>query len=194
MTYEELLGSIEAAAAERKRELREKAVLESEGIRRAAGVRAAGMREEAMARAREKAAAERARMLGLAREEARMDLLKRRNELFGRAFAAVEVQVRSLRGSPSERPVARRLAGEALGLAGGSDLLVHVDPRDRALFEGILGELGRNCEIATDINGAGGLVVTSRDGRFLVTNTLESRLLRARALLKEEVFSLLSGG
>ena len=33
-----------------------------------------------------------------------------------------------------------------------------------------------------------------RDGRFLVTNTLESRLDRARDLLKGEIFSTLGGG
>ena len=194
MTYDELMRSIDTAAAERKRELGEKAVAEAEAIRKAAVERAGGFRTEAMARAERKVAAEREMMLSRVRQEVKLELLKRRNELAERAFDTAHGRILALRASPLYRDVVKRLAVEAIGLAGGTDPVFHVDPRDRSLFEGILRELGRNSEVATDIETAGGITITSRDGKILVTNTLESRLARARDLLKGEVFSTLGGG
>ena len=194
MTYEELMGSIGTAAAERKRELGERAAAEAAAIRKSAAEQAVAVREEAMERARRRVAEERGRLMGRVREEVRLELLRRRNEVFRRAFESSGGQVLALRGTPVYRGVAKRLAEEAIGLAGGTDLVLHVDPRDRSLFEGILGDLGRNCDIAADLEGAGGLTVTSRDGRFLVTNTLEARLARARETMKGEVHRILSGG
>lgn len=194
MTYDELMRSIDTAAAERKRELGEKAAHEAEGIRKEALGRAAGIRGEVMARAERKVATEREMELSRVRQEVKLELLKLRNELAGRAFEAARGRILALRASPSYRGIAKRLLGEAIGLAGGTDLIFHVDPRDRELFQGILGDLGRNSEIATDIETAGGLIVTSRDGRFVVTNTLESRFIRARDLLKGEISSILSRG
>jgi len=188
------MRSIEAAAGERKREILAQATAEAEKIRKAALARAATIREEAMTDARKRLAQERERTLGQVREEGRMELLKRKNAVADRAFEAAARKVLALRGSPGYRAVARHLAEEAIGLAGGKDLVLHIDPGDRALFGEILRDLGRNCDLAADAPGAGGLTVTTRDGRILVTNTLDSRLFRARELLKGEVFTLLSGG
>jgi V/A-type H+-transporting ATPase subunit E len=194
VTYDELMRSIETAAGERKREILAQAAAETGKIREAASARAAAIREEGMTEAKRRLAQERERALGQVREEGRMELLNRKNRIADRAFEAAGMKVLALRESPGYRAVARHLAEEATGLAGGKDLVLHVDPRDRALFEGIIQELGRNCDLATDRTGAGGLTVTTRDGRILVTNTLESRLSRAREILKGEVFDLLSGG
>ena len=194
MTYEELMASIEATAAERMREMKEKAAAEAEGIRKAARERASGLEEVALAQAKAKVEAERGKMVGRVREEVKLELLKRKQEVYLRAFQEAKDRILAARAAPGYRPAARRLAEETLGKVGGSDLVLHVDPRDKTLFEGILRDLQRNCEIVPDLEGAGGLTVTSRDGRFLVTNTLESRLSRARELLKGEVFSILYGG
>jgi V/A-type H+-transporting ATPase subunit E len=194
LTYEELMGSIEATAAERMLEMKTKAAAEAEGIGKAAWEKAAGIQEEVMDQAKKKVAAEREKMLARVRAEARLVLLKSRHEVADRAFLEVEERVRAARASPSSRLTTRRLAEEALGLSGGTDLVLHVDSRDTSLFGDILRDLGKNCEILADIETAGGLTITTRDGRFLVTNTLESRLSRARDLMKGEVFSILYGG
>jgi V/A-type H+/Na+-transporting ATPase subunit E len=188
------MRSIETAAGERKREILAQATAESEKIRKAALAKAEEIREKVMAEEKERVAKERERQLSRAREEAKVELLKRRNGIADRAFAAAGERVLALRSSSTYPAVARRLAEEAMGLAGQEHLVLHVDPSDRSLFEGILRDLGRNCDVATDLPGAGGLTVTSRDGKILVTNTLESRLSRARELLKGAVFDLLSGG
>jgi V/A-type H+/Na+-transporting ATPase subunit E len=194
LTYEELMASIDATAAERKREIIEQAKTEAEKIQKAALARAAAIREEALTETKRRLAQERQKALGQVREEGKIEILRRRNGIADRAFEAAGSRVLALRASADYRGVARRLTEEAIGLAGGGDLVLHVDPGDKALFEGILRDLGRNCDVAADLPGAGGLTVTSRDGKILVTNTLESRLFRAREILKGEVFDRLSGG
>jgi V/A-type H+-transporting ATPase subunit E len=194
LTYEELMASIEATAAERMQEMKEKARAEAEGIRRAAAEKAAGLHKEAMERAKKKVEAEREKMVSRMRGEVRLELLRRKQEVSDRAFREAGERILAARTRPGYRLIARRLAEEAIGQVKGSDIVFHVDPRDRSLFEGILADIQRNCEIATDLATAGGLTVTSKDGRFSVTNTIESRLSRARELLKGEVFSILYGG
>jgi vacuolar-type H+-ATPase subunit E/Vma4 len=174
-------------------DMKVKAAAEAEGIVKAARERAAEIEQEAMVHAKAKVEAEREKIAGRVREEVKIKLLKGRQEVSQRAFQDAEARILAARASPSYRNTARRLAEEALGLVRESDLVFHVDPRDRALFEGILKDLKRNCEIAPDLTSAGGLTITSRDGRFSVTNTLESRLVRARELLKGEVFTILYG-
>ena len=124
----------------------------------------------------------------------KLELLKRKQGISLQALQEARDRVLAARSSPAYPRILRRLAEEALGLAGGSDLVLHVDPRDKILLEKILRDLQRNSEVVADLESAGGLTIASRDGRFLVTNTLESRLSRARELLKGEVFTILYGG
>jgi vacuolar-type H+-ATPase subunit E/Vma4 len=194
LTYDELMASIEATANERMQEMKVKSAAEAEGIRKAATEKAAEIESEAMVQAKKRVEAERGKLVARVRGEVKLELLRRKQEVSDRAFQEARERILAARSAPGYRLTARRLAEEAIRQAGESDLVFHVDPRDRPLFEGILGDLHRNCEIVTDLETAGGLTVTTNSGRFVVTNTLESRLSRARELLKGEVFSILYGG
>jgi vacuolar-type H+-ATPase subunit E/Vma4 len=57
----------------------------------------------------------------------------------------------------------------------------------------VLNELGWNSEIVGDLTSAGGLAVSTKDGKVVVSNTIESRLNNAKELLKREIFSTLFG-
>jgi len=72
-------------------------------------------------------------------------------------------------------------------------LSLHIDPRDETLCRQILNELGRNSEIVTNLTSAGGLAVSTKDGKVVVSNTIETRLNNVKQLLKREVFSTLFG-
>jgi vacuolar-type H+-ATPase subunit E/Vma4 len=48
-------------------------------------------------------------------------------------------------------------------------------------------------QIATDVTCAGGLNVYSHDERFVIFNTLESRLKKAKEIYRPEIFSVLFG-
>jgi len=49
------------------------------------------------------------------------------------------------------------------------------------------------CNIQSDIESIGGLCVSSSDEKITVLNTIESRVERARELLKQEIFGVLYG-
>jgi vacuolar-type H+-ATPase subunit E/Vma4 len=51
----------------------------------------------------------------------------------------------------------------------------------------------RNCEVVANLTTLGGLNATTVDERLMVFNTLESRLERARDLMKREIMSTLYG-
>jgi vacuolar-type H+-ATPase subunit E/Vma4 len=58
----------------------------------------------------------------------------------------------------------------------------------------VLKDLGANYEVIPDLHSAGGLIANTKDETFLISNTIESRLERARELLRPEVFTILYGG
>ena len=76
----------------------------------------------------------------------------------------------------------------------GEEIQLHIDKRDENLCKKLLSELKLNCEIVTDITCAGGLNASTKDGKFIVFNTIESRFERAKVLLKPEIFATLYGG
>ena len=71
---------------------------------------------------------------------------------------------------------------------------IHVDRRDLDLCTRTLVTLGIRCEALTDIESAGGLVVSSLDGLVMISNTVESRLERAREKKRLSVYAALFGG
>jgi V/A-type H+-transporting ATPase subunit E len=76
----------------------------------------------------------------------------------------------------------------------GEEILLHIDKQDESLCKKLLKELKLNHEIVTDITSIGGLNASTRDGKFIVFNTIESRLETAKVQLKLEVFAVLYGG
>jgi len=75
----------------------------------------------------------------------------------------------------------------------GEEVRLHIDPRDEQLCREILEEMHRNCEVVSDLTTLGGVNATTADERLLVFNTIESRLQRAKELMKSEVMSALYG-
>src|SRR5574341_1947628 len=79
----------------------------------------------------------------------------------------------------------------AAGLSG--HLVVDVNPLDREAAARVVRELGLDAEIRTADDVRGGALVATPDGRFVVENTLRSRIERVRPLLASEVAQLLWG-
>jgi vacuolar-type H+-ATPase subunit E/Vma4 len=88
--------------------------------------------------------------------------------------------------------VLRRLIEEAVHLLGenGSQtgrVVLASDARDEALVRTIARDLDLDVAIEPTLDGWGGIVLRSADGRIRVTNTLESRLEHAMPLLYREL-------
>ncbi|MGH7427634.1 MAG: V-type ATP synthase subunit E, partial [Candidatus Methylomirabilaceae bacterium] len=82
--------------------------------------------------------------------------------------------------------ILRAFIEEALRGRGGRAVVI-VNPADQPVAQALVGERGWEATVRTDASVRGGVRISSPEGRFTVTNTLDSRLERARPVLAAEV-------
>jgi V/A-type H+/Na+-transporting ATPase subunit E len=193
MAYEDLLRSVEESAQEKELTLRKKAAASVEEIRHQARVRARAIEDSHITEAKKSIATERNKLLYLTNVENKELLIRARETAFEKAFQEAEARLSALRSDPKYPGVFEKLLREATGTMSGERFLVHVDPQDAVLCTKTVAALGISAEIHTDIKTAGGMVVNFPGDAVVVSNTVESRLLRAREKLRTGIFAILAG-
>lgn len=191
--YQNLIEAVVADAQERIRELREKTTAEAEEIKREAISREAEIRRRYREDVDRELELERRRIISSVKEKNRIEVLRAKNEVLERAFREASLALARARGSPSYREFLRRCIQECIAELEGAKIVIHSDRRDEPLCREILKEMGRNCEVIPDLESSGGVNARSADGRFIVQNTIESRLERASERLRPPLFELLFG-
>jgi V/A-type H+-transporting ATPase subunit E len=178
---------------------------------------AAAEREQVLAKAREEAAAVQSdaqrqadEMLAAHRErletEARAALVKAQStaqlqaaslvlrakeQAIAAVFEAAQAQLTALVSNGQRYPAALRLFIEEAIRDFNGPAIVSVNPADQSIVQALVKERGWDVTVKPDPAVTGGARIASRDGRLVVTNTLASRLGRARPLLAAEVARLL---
>ena len=99
-----------------------------------------------------------------------------------------------MRQHPGYPGIFEKLVHEAIGAVGEDRFSVHIDKRDEEILRKSLSAMQVSCEVFTDLECAGGLVVSSPDGTVVISNTIESRLERAQERKKHDIYSVLFGG
>jgi V/A-type H+-transporting ATPase subunit E len=194
MAFENLLKSVEESAQEKERELREKARITTESIRSDAKRRAQEIEQTYIAEAERSAETERNKELFLARGEIRALQSGNRLQVFEAAFTEARRQLKSVRQGPEYPAIFDRLVREAIAAIGEQgNIRIHVDPEDAELCRTTAAALQVSCEIVADLSSMGGLVVSSADDAVIVSNTFESRLLRAEEHRQLELYAILAG-
>jgi V/A-type H+-transporting ATPase subunit E len=118
-------------------------------------------------------------------------VLRAKEEEIGKVFAEAEAELARLARDPAAYPAAlETFITEAVGSLGDA-AVVTVHPADEPLAQAVVRRHGWPVQVATDPAVTGGVRVASADGRFVVTNTLASRLERARPMLAGEIARLL---
>ena len=151
--------------------------------------------EDLLARNQERVEAEAKAALIKAQSTARLRasslVLRAKEEEIARVFARAEAELSRLGGNGQRYPAAlRTFIEEALrGLEG--EAVVAVNPADQSIAVALAGERGWKVTVRADASVQGGARVASPEGRFMVTNTLASRLDRARPMLAAEVARVL---
>lgn len=192
-TGSELIALLEReAAAERERLLAE-ARAQANAIRaeaqRAADEGLAATRERLEAGAR--AALVRAKSTATLRASSL--ILQAKEDEISRVFAQAEVALAALAADAQRYPeVLRQFIEEGLQALGGRGV-VAVAPADQAIAEALIREQGWEATNCADPAISGGARLSSPNGRLVVTNTLASRLGRARPALAAEVARKLWG-
>jgi V/A-type H+/Na+-transporting ATPase subunit E len=189
-----LAAILEAICASGQAEISE---IEGEAERQAAEILRKG-RQEAQQRyesayqaALEPAARERARILHQARLEALRLTGEIREALTDSALEQTRGHLARLRTDPAYPQVLKQLTQQALSELSGSETShtltfprLEADPRDEALLESILDEIGLDLPVSYNLHCWGGIVAKSEDERVVVINTLEARLERATPYLR----------
>lgn len=193
MAIDDLIKAVEVSGQERISEIMERSKAEAEEIIREAQAKDEPIRKRLLDNAKQSVEIQRNKLLSAAREKSRMEVAKTKSEIFQKVFDEAPHQLASVREHPQYRENLKVLLGEALNDLGNSDIVLHIDKRDEALWKEILNESKGNYQIVTDLTCAGGLNVYTRDERFVIFNTLESRLKKAKEIYRPEIFSLLFG-
>jgi vacuolar-type H+-ATPase subunit E/Vma4 len=193
MAYEDLLKSVEESAAEQERELRRKAAVEIDEIKTRARKQADAIVQAQTDDARKSLVAERNKQLYLTKAEEKEQLIKTRESAFERAFGSAEARLKDLRADPKYPLIFEKLLREAAGAMGAEAFSVHVDPRDEVLCRKTVAALQIKGEIRTDLQTAGGVVLSLPGNAVVISNTVESRLLRAKEHKRHTVHAILSG-
>ncbi len=111
-----------------------------------------------------------------------------------RGIAAVYDEAREsldgVRGGKGYHTLFRALVEEALKAIDGP-VDVQIDPRDEKLAAGVLGDLGADFTLKSELNTAGGLVVVAAGGKVYRRNTLEDRLGKARKIAQSQTAEIL---
>ena len=98
-----------------------------------------------------------------------------RSEVFEEVFTKAKLQLRNIRSSEGYPEWFSRLVDDA-STGMGDNYVLHIDPRDAELAAQV--RPGVRC--VPDIKTAGGVVVSSADGRITRSSTFEDRLKRVK--------------
>ena len=193
MPIDDLLQSVEVSAKERMQEILNRAKSESEDIIKEAKSREETLIKKHLEDAKIAVDFERVKTTTALKEEQKMRISRVKDEIFQRAFQDAHKKLFSMRNDPSYEATLRGLTREVFGEMEGKEATIHIDRRDEPLIRKILNDLKVNSKIVTDLDCTGGLTIQSSDGTFTVLNTFESRLERAKELIRSDVFSILYG-
>jgi vacuolar-type H+-ATPase subunit E/Vma4 len=193
MAFENLIEAVEVDAEETIRGIRQRAEREVAEAKKAAVEKSQVIRSAAIEDAKRRAAVERGNLMATARKEIRMSFAVEKDRVFQKAFQEAGSRLASARADGRYAKSFVGMLAEAMRDFEGEVVSVHIDKQDEVLMGKALQTLGKNCDVIADLESIGGMNVATKDGRFIVYNTLESRLEKARKVLKSEIYSILFG-
>lgn len=193
MAYENLLKSVEESAQEKERELREKARSAVQVISEETKIQAVALQQSLLEEAKRVATIEKNKRIYLTKGENKEKLITTKERIFSTAFAEAEQHLSQIRKDPRYPAILKNLVREAIGTLGGEQVHVHIDKQDEQLIKGILSDLNSSAQVIADLHSAGGLVVSTPNGSVNISNTIESRLERAKEQKKLQIYAILYG-
>ncbi|HEV8353563.1 MAG TPA: V-type ATP synthase subunit E [bacterium] len=189
----ELIAILEKEAAAEAERILADARSQAEEIAADARAEADGIRETARRRAEAERKAAQTRALSAAQLKASSLVLHAKDaaiaEVFERAHRDLARRAQDRNSYPR---LLRALIKEASAELSGR-LIIEVNPSDADAARQAARELGLDAEVKPSAEVSGGVVVSTTDGRFVVQNTLASRLERVKPTLATEVANLLWG-
>jgi V/A-type H+/Na+-transporting ATPase subunit E len=194
MSIEQLIESVEVSAGEKITELRQKAGRDAAEIIKEAEGKDETIKKRHLDTVKKAVEMERNKSLAEINEETRMKVTRTKDDVFRKAFSEAKKNLSSARSHANYDDNFRKMLQDVVLELEGEEIELHIDKRDEILCKKLLSELKLDCEVVTDITCAGGLNAGTKDGKFIIFNTTESRFEKAKNLLKPEIFTTLYGG
>jgi V/A-type H+/Na+-transporting ATPase subunit E len=193
MPYEQLIESVELCAEDKIRAIIDRANQDAENIKTETKGKDEIIKKRYLDAVKKTVDSERRKSIAKINEENHMRLIRAKDNVFKHAFTEAQKILLSVRSQANYENIFRKLLKETLLELEGEDILLHIDKRDENLCKKLLAELTLNHEIVTDLTSIGGLNASTRDGKFIIFNTIESRLEKAMVQIKLEIFAILYG-
>ena len=193
MPYEQLIESVELCAEDKIRAIIERANQDAENIKTETKGKDEIIKKRYLDAVKKTVDSERRKSIAKINEENHMRLIRAKDNVFKHAFTEAQKILLSVRSQANYENIFRKLLKETLLELEGEEILLHIDKRDENLCKKLLAELTLNHEIVTDLTSIGGLNASTRDGKFIIFNTIESRLEKAMVQIKLEIFAILYG-
>ena len=189
MSLYAILEAIRASGDSQVRKIETQAYVQCNEVLANARPEAEQVKTDAHTRVVAPAFKERARIIQRARLEALQILGDAREEFVDSALTQIHTQLAGTRTEKSYPQILQRLIEEALAELKGSltapgMIQLEADPRDRAVLDSVLHDMGMELSVRYVLVCWGGLYAKSEDGRVVVINTLEDRLERATPYLR----------
>lgn len=192
MAIEDILEALDEQCRQECREIFDRAQEEAKRIIAKAQEEAEALRRQRLDRMKAEAESEATSILYSARLKAKNELIRAREEVASRALELAEERLKDLRSRDDYPDILKGYLEEALSQFEGK-VVIHVDPRDKDLVSRLMKKTGIKHELRTDLETAGGVVVSNEGEDVRVLNTVEERLRRAKERLRIPVYRLLFG-
>jgi V/A-type H+-transporting ATPase subunit E len=193
MTYENLIESMEVSAEKRINEILKNAHEQGDEIRKTALTKAQLIKAAYREEAQKSVDGERNKLIYQVKAENKMNVIKEKDRVIKSAFAEVKKRLDNFRNDENYHDNFKKMLQEAVRALETEKVVLHIDKRDESLCRQVLNELNINSQIVADLTSGGGLVVSTKDGKIVVFNTVESRLAKAEELMRREIFATLYG-
>lgn len=192
MGLEQIIKILEEEAGKEQEEILSRAKERANKLLEQARAEAKQIEDREIERVTSALKGEQAKTINIAKLYVKKETVRTKEELIEKAFLQAAEQLKEFRKSKDYLLVFRKLLKEVVANTEGK-ILVSADKRDSKLAQETLEEMGVDYKLEPTLRSLGGAKVTTSDGRITLVNTLDSRLEKARQILKPEVTKTLFG-
>jgi V/A-type H+-transporting ATPase subunit E len=183
MPFEQLIQSVDECAEDKIRGIRERATRKAAEIQDEVAGKDVKIQTKHHDAAQTAVEMERSKSVAQIKKESRMQMIRAKDAVYQEAFSQARKHLLSVRERQGYENNFKKMV----------PVVLRIDKQDESLAKTLLPNLHLDCGIVTDITTEGGVEVRTTDGRFVIKNTIESRLERAKVLIKPEIFATLYG-
>ena len=192
MAIEDIISTLENEGQKERERVLKAAKAEARRIIELANEDAERVKEKEMDRISLLLKGETARIFNEAELYRKEETIKAKEKVIDKVFQDSARKTNDLRKSDKYEAVFEGLARESFGRVSG-DVIVSVDKRDEQVAQRVLGKVGNKYQLRTDLECLGGLVVKTANERVIYLNTIDTRMEKAREVIKSQITEALFG-